>query len=151
VEKAVPMPKFGKRDILLHFDEETDEIIFYTVDSGSVAEIRKREFGGARSDIQWFQQQTADEAEKALSSMVFALIETFSLKKIGIRDYEALSEEARQKCVSELEAQVATNDAEAKYNLFIERHSRALREKSISSLEEAAELGVEAARPLAQR
>ncbi len=134
------MSKFGKRDILLHFDEEMGEIIFYTVDAERVAEIRQREFDGARSDINWFQEQTADEAEKALGAMVFSLIESFSLKKIGIRDYEALNQEAHQQYVAELEAQAASGNPEALYNLFIERHSRALREKSLESLEEAERL-----------
>jgi hypothetical protein len=134
------MSKFGKRDILLHFDEDVGEIIFYTVDSESAAEIRKREFDGARSDVKRFQEQTADEAEKALGSMVFSLIESFSLKKIGIREYEALSQEAHQEYVAELEAQAASGNPEALYNLFIERHSRALREKSLENLEEAEKL-----------
>ena len=134
------MSKFEKRDVLLHFDEEAGEIIFYTVDSESVAEIRQREFDGARSEVKWFQEQSADEAEKALGSMVFSLIENFSLQKIGIRDYEAIGQEAHREYVAELEAQAATRDPEALYNLFTERHSRALREKSLACLREAENL-----------
>ena len=134
------MSKLGKRDILLHFDEDAGEIIFYTVDSDAVAEIRRREFDGARSDIKWFQDQSADEAEKAMGSMVFSVIDGFSHKKIGIRDYEVLSQEARQNYVVELEAKAKANDPEALYDLFMEHHSRALREKSRTSLEEAERL-----------
>ena len=134
------MSKFGKRDILLHFDEEAGEIIFYTVDSDSLAEIRRREFDGARSDIKWFQDQTADEAEKALGSMVFSVLDGFSHTKIGIRDYEALSEEAHRNYVVELEEMAKSKDPSALYNLFMERHSVALREKSRPSLEEAERL-----------
>ncbi len=131
------MSKFGKRDVLLHFDEDSEEIIFYTVDSELLADIRSREFDGARSDIKWFQEQSADEAEKALGSMAFSLMESFSEKKIGIRDYEELSEKAHREYVAELEDRAKTKDPGALYNLFIERHGRALREKSIECLEEA--------------
>ena len=131
------MSKFGKRDILLHFDEEAGEIIVYTVDSEAVADIRRREFDGARSDIKWFQEQTPDEAEKALGSMVFSVIDGFSHQKIGIRNYEALGEEAHRQYIATLEEQAKSHDPEALYNLFIERHSTALRAKSRASLEEA--------------
>jgi len=139
------MSKFAKRDILLHFDEEKEEIVFYTVDSEILTEIRNQEFDGARSDIKWFQEQSADEAEKALGSMAFSLMDSFSKKKLGIRDYEALSKKAHREYVAEIEEQAKTKDPEALYHLFVERHSRALQEKSIECLEEAEALLKESA------
>lgn len=147
------MANFEKRDLLLHFDEETGEIIFYTVDSEAVAEIRTREFDGARSDIKELQDQTADEAEKALGSTIFSLFDAFSNKKIGIRDYETLNKDAHLEYVAELENRVESKDPEALYYLFIQRHHEAMQEYSRVKLEEAesllresAELGYEESR-----
>ena len=134
---AEKFSKFGKRDVLLHFDEEAGEIIFYTVDSDSVSEIRKREFDGARSDIKWFQDQSEDNAEKALGAMVFSAIDCFSCQKIGIRDYEAQNQVAHKEFVAELEEKAKSHDPEALYSLFIELHSMALQEKSRDNLDEA--------------
>ena len=129
-----------KRDVLLHFDEERGEIIFYTVDSKRIEGIRNQEFDGARSDIEWFQSKDPGEAEKALGSMVFSLIDTFSKKIIGIRDYKTINEAAHQEYVADLEIQSKEKDPEAKYLLFIEYHSRALREKNLAYLEKSEEL-----------
>lgn len=139
------MSRHGKRDILLHYDEENNEIIFYTVASERTSEMRKSEFDGARSDIVWFQAQSPDEAENSLGSMVFSLIDTFSEKKIGIRDYEALNQEAHRAYVKELEIEAKAKDPDALYSLFIEWHSKALREKSLNALEDAERLLKESA------
>ncbi len=129
-----------KRDILLHFDEDREEIIYFTVDSKSIESVRNREFDGAKSDIKWFQDKDPDEAEKALGSMVFSLIDAFSMKKIAIRDYQSLNEASHQEYLSELEAQSNSNNPEAMYSLFIEYHSRALKEKSLAHLGESERL-----------
>ena len=139
------MSRHGKRDILLHYDEENDEIIFYTVASARTSEIRKSEFDRARSDIVWFQAQSPDEAESSLGSMVFSLIDTFSEKKIGIRDYGALNQEAHRAYVKELEIEAKAKVPDALYSLFVEWHSKALREKSLDALEDAERLLKESA------
>ena len=55
-----------KRDVLIHFDEAREEIIFYTVDSTSIETIRKKEFGGAKTEIEWFQNKKPEGAESNL-------------------------------------------------------------------------------------
>jgi len=126
-----------KRDILLHFDEKANDVVVYTVESNSVQHIRGREFDGARISTVSLQEKTADEAEKYLGSVVFALIDKLSSKKIGIRNYEFRIESALQEYVAELEKLVLENDGEACYRLGLERHREAMTEKSKALLEEA--------------
>jgi len=130
----------NKRDVLIHFDEDGEEIIFYTVDSVSIEKIRKREFDGARSGIKWFKDKDPDEAENYLGSMIFSLIDTFSDKKIMIRDYKALIDISHQEYIADLERESENNSAEAKYHLFIELHTRALKECDLGCLKKAESL-----------
>ncbi|MCF2948286.1 hypothetical protein L0668_09230 [Paraglaciecola aquimarina] len=129
-----------KRDVLIHFDEDGEEIIFYTVDSASTETIRKSEFDGARTEIEWFQDKIPDEAEKDLGSMIFSLIDAFSAKKVMIRDYKALSDTAHQEYIADLERESENNSAEAKYYLFIDFHARALKECDLGCLNKAESL-----------
>ncbi len=92
-----------------------------------------------------FKRNHPDEAESSLGSMVFSLIDTFSEKKIGIRDYEALNQEACRAYVKELEIEAKAKDPDALYSLFVEWHSKALREKSLDALEDAERLLKESA------
>jgi hypothetical protein len=128
------MASFDKRDVLIHFDELSGEIVFYTVDCDDTAEIRKQEFDGARSNIASILQKSPDEAERDLGAVIFSLIDTFSSKKIGIRDYKSLNDYAHKEYVSDLEIESVDGSAEAKYYLFIEYYSRALFECDMSSL-----------------
>ena len=134
------MSRHGKRDILVHFDEEKDELILYTVGVGDTKYIREREFDGARLNIPFLLEKSADEAEKSLGEMVFSLIDTFSLKKTGIRPYEALIGESHRLQVAEWKADAEKGDAEAQYMLFIEYHSRALFGCDPESLRKAEEM-----------
>jgi hypothetical protein len=109
-----------KRDILVRFDEGSDEIIFYAIDENYTKDMRAREFDGARADTNWLKGQSADDAEKSIGGTIFSLIDVFSIKKINIRNYKELNDKARDEYVSELELKSAQGDAEAKYSLFIE-------------------------------
>jgi len=141
-----------KRDLLIHYDESSEELIIYSVNSNQFANIRSKEFDGARTDIEWFKEKTADEAERELGSQIFALLDTFSEKKTNIRDYKSLNEIALKEYISQLESESDQGSAEAKYHLFFQYHSIATREldilyldKSEKLLQESSALGFEAA------
>ena len=131
------MTKHGKRDLLIHYDEDRNEFIFYTVSVDDTKEIRSKEFDGARMDIPSFLEMTADEAEKTLGSAVFSVIETYSVRKTGIRPYEELARERHKQAIAEWEAAAKEGNSEAQYMLFIEYHSRALFQGDASALEQA--------------
>ncbi|WP_428243510.1 hypothetical protein [Gynuella sp.] len=134
------MSKHSKRDILIHFDEETNEIILYTVSVDDTNNIREKEFDGARLDLPFFLKKTADEAEKSLGEIIFSLIDTFSFKKTGIRPYEAINKERHKQDVAEWETAAKSGDPEAQYMLFMEYHSRALINNDSESLVKAEQM-----------
>ena len=134
------MAKTEKRDLLLHFDEEKQVLIFYTAAVGDTAAIRAKAFGGVCPDVQFFREKEPDEAERVIGSMVFSAIDLYALNKIGIRDYAALADEAHTEYVADLESRAAQNDAEAQYHLFVEYHSRTLQSAQQSDLDEAERL-----------
>ena len=129
-----------KRDLLIHFDEEKQVLVFYTAPVGDTAAIRAKAFDGVRPDVEFFREKEPDEAERVIGGMVFSVIDLFALNKIGIRDYGALANDAHAEYVADLESRAAQGDAEAQYNLFIEYHSRTVRSAQQSDLEEAERL-----------
>ena len=131
------MTKHEKRDLLIHFDEEQNELIFYTVAVEDTKQIRAKEFDGARMDIPSFLEMSADDAEKALGGTVFSLIEAFSVTKTGIRPYEELAKERHKQSVADWETAAEKGNPEAQYMLFIEYHSRALFQGDAPALEQA--------------
>lgn len=124
-----------KRDLLVHYDEETQEVILYPVKTTETSSIRAREFDGVRPEVKYFKSMPPEEAEKRLGGLVFSLLDLGSLKKIEIRPYEAEAEEAHAKLLDELEEQVKTNDPDAQYQMFMHLHSRAMKNYSLHDLE----------------
>ena len=129
-----------KRDLLIHYDEESQKLILYSVDANSTATIRLEGFDGVCPEIQFFKSMPAEEAELKLGGLVFSLIDLGSLKKIGIREYAAEAAEGYKQYVAELERQVGQNDPQAQYSLFIHMHSVAMKTLSTTALARAEEL-----------
>lgn len=134
------MSKHGKRDILVHFDEEKNELVLYTVAVQETHDIRAKEFDGARLDIPSFLALSADDAERELGGTIFSLVDTFSQQKTGIRPYESLNEERHLQDVADWKNAAAKSDAEAQYMLFIEYHRAALFEHDGAALRLAEEM-----------
>lgn len=109
-----------KRDVLIHYDEEKDEIAFYTLDVAATARARAGSFDGARLPLAELRNQGADEAERTIGSGVLSLLDAFGVKKAGIRDYESISNEEHLAYVAHLEQLAAEGDADAQYHLAIE-------------------------------
>lgn len=109
-----------KRDVLIHYDEEKDEIAFYTLDVAATARARANSFDGARLPLADLRKQGADEAERTVGSGIFSLLDAFSIRKAGIRDYESISNEEHLAYVAHLESLAAAGDADAQYHLAIE-------------------------------
>lgn len=129
-----------KRDLLVHYDEELQKLVLYSVAATETTGIRAKEFGGVCPEVEYFKSMPPEEAEMKLGGLVFSLIDLGSVKKIGIRPYEAEAEEAHARFVEELEAQAQTNDPEAQYQLFIHLHSLAMKNYSMAELGRAESL-----------
>jgi len=134
------MSKREKCDVLVHFDEEKNDVVFYTVEQSKTAAIRSSEFDGVRVDVPHFKEIPPEEAERSLGYTVFSLLDTFSKKKIGVRDYEAVNKERHLKDVAEWEIEAAAGSHEAQYMLSLEYHSRALFNSDRQALEKAEEM-----------
>jgi hypothetical protein len=130
------MPR-EKKDLLIHYDEDAQKFIFYSVRSSDTAALRQVAFGGLRQEVDYFKSLPPDDAEKDLGGMAFAILDLGAFQKVNIRDYAAESEVAHAEYVAELEQQAAANDADAQYGLFIELHSQALRHNSVEALHRA--------------
>jgi len=52
-----------KRDLLIHYDEDSQKLVLYSVDSSSTAQIRATEFDGVCPEIEYFNSMPAEEAE----------------------------------------------------------------------------------------
>ena len=126
-----------KRDLLIHYDEENQKLIFISTDVADTVAIREKGFCGVCPDIEFYRGKEPDEAEKLLGEMVFSFIDLHSTKKIGIRDYEKLADDAHTEFMNELEEEAKRNNPEAQYLLFIECRSSAVLNYSNSDLERA--------------
>ncbi len=129
-----------KGDLVIHYDEENHQIIFYSTNVVNTEAIRAKEFGGVCLEVENFKNQDPDKAEQTIGGMVLALLDLQSYTKIGIRAYEAEAEKNIKQWVQELEEQAKNNDPEAQYNLFIQLHSQAIRNCSLIDLARAESL-----------
>lgn len=126
-----------KRDLVIHYDEDNQRIIFYSTDITNTANIRAKEFDGVCPEVEFFKTQPPEIAEQKLGGMVFALLDLHSQKKVGIRDYAAEADEAQKQWLQELEEEVKHNDPEAQYQLFIHLHHSAMKNYSLPELNRA--------------
>ena len=129
-----------KRDLVIHYDEDGQKIIFYSTDISNTENIRAKEFGGVCPEVEFFKAQSPDIAEQKLGGMVFALLDLHSTRKIGIRNYAAEADEAINQWIQELEEEVKHNDPNAQYDLFIHLHSSAMQNYSLPDLARAESL-----------
>ncbi len=129
-----------KRDLILHYDEENQKIVFYTTDVNNTVDIRKKEFDGVSPEIDYFQSLSPEEAEKQFGSMVFSMLDIFSTKKIGIRDYQSIIKDSHVDYIDLLKKEVEGNDHESQYLLSNEYHRSARNNKSLEDLEKAESL-----------
>jgi hypothetical protein len=132
-------------DLLIHYDEERGELIFYGVPSKDTGGLRANSFGGLRPEVSLFQGMPAHEAEQALGRLVFSLIDLNATKKIAIRDYKAEADVAHVEHVVELEEKARAGDVEAQYHLALEMHRSALNNYSLADLSRAESLLMSAA------
>lgn len=73
-----------KEDILVHYDEEAGELIFYTVPTASTGSLRANSFGGVRPAVSDLQALEPTEAIYRVGGSVLALLDLSSTEKLGI-------------------------------------------------------------------
>ncbi|WP_227816737.1 hypothetical protein [Nitrogeniibacter aestuarii] len=78
---AAPRPK---EDILVHYDEEAGELVFYTVPTSATGGLRDKSFGGIRPSVSELQVLEPTEALYRVGGTVLALLDLSSIKKLGL-------------------------------------------------------------------
>lgn len=73
-----------KEDILVHFDEEAGELVFYTVPTNSTGKLRANSFGGIRPSVSELQALEPMEALYRVGGTVLALLELSSSQKLSL-------------------------------------------------------------------
>ena len=73
-----------KEDILVHYDEEAGELVFYTVPTTSTGGLLSKSFGGVRPPVSDLQALEPTEALRRVGGTVLALLDLSSKEKLGI-------------------------------------------------------------------
>ncbi len=73
-----------KEDLLIHYDESSGEIVFFTVASSKTGGLRDASFGGVRPTVEEMRAIPAKEALQRLGATVVGLLDLSSNSKIGI-------------------------------------------------------------------
>ena len=126
-----------KRDLLVHYDEDTRQLTFHTVASAGAAALRASAGPGVAPDLDELADMAPEHAEQHVGRLVLALVDLHAARKIGIRDYEAEAAAEQARYVEELEAQAAAGDADAQFELFVQLQIVALKTCSAPALERA--------------
>lgn len=92
-----------KRDLLVHFDEQTQKLVLYSVRTGDTAAIRTKEFDEVCPEVSHFKGMPPEEAEMKLGGMVFSVLDPGAIHEIGVREYEAQADAAHDQFVAEPE------------------------------------------------
>jgi hypothetical protein len=73
-----------KEDVLVHYDEELGELVFFTVPTSSTGQLRAKAFGGVRPPVSELQALEPTEAMRRVGGTVLAFLDLSSNEKLGI-------------------------------------------------------------------
>ena len=126
-----------KRDLLIHYDEAEQRLVVQAVSSARAQALREESPEGIEPDLDELRELAPDAAEQHVGRLVLALVDLHSERKIGVRDYAAEAAQEQARHVAELEARVATGDADAQFELFVQLQMAALKTAAPALLERA--------------
>lgn len=132
-----------KKDIVVHYDEDAQTLTCFSVDALLLAEFRAKALP-LETNTSVYQALSPEEAERMFGASIFALVDLHSVKKIGIRDYKSLADEQFARMMSG-DAEAASDEAQAKYELALEKIAGGLRSKSWGAMDGAEALLQESA------
>lgn len=107
---------YAKRDLILHFDDASQQFSFFAVDATLTAPLRAAEGGRLSADLAFFGARGTAEAEQALGRLVLTLLD---------RAYASAPP-----AVESTPATVTPADGAVEYAQFVELQSRAMKEYS---------------------
>lgn len=83
-----------KRDLVVHYDEENQKIVFFTTETSNIESIRAKAIEGICPDVEFFKALPPESAEQKIGRLLFAILDLHSSQKINIRAYESEAQEA---------------------------------------------------------
>ena len=66
-----------QRDLLIHYDEDRQVVICYTVPTIDTSEMRAAAFDGVQPAVDYFKKLPPEEAERVMGGLVFSLVDSF--------------------------------------------------------------------------
>ncbi len=126
-----------KCDLLLHYDEDLQRIIFYDVPLVATEAIRASAFCPLGEDVARFKALGATEAERLMGELVFSHLDRHGNKDLGLRDYAAVARDVHYQAIASLQQAALAGDADARFQIFQHLHMLALKEKSLTHLANA--------------
>lgn len=117
-----------KRSLVLHYDEENDQIVFFSVPASEALALRKD--SGSEIPLSEFRAVSPDEAERRVGEGVFHMFDCFAVRKTGIRDYAGNFEKDIEAMIAELEAKPTDGDGQILSDLSVLYRDLAMRRKS---------------------
>ena len=123
-----------KCDLLLHYDEQAQRIVFYALPLVGTDAIRRSAFCPLAHEVAHFTAMGAADAERAMGEIVFSHLERHGNQSLGLRDYDAVARDVHYRTIAGLQARVLSGDAAAMFETFQHLHMLALKEKSPAHL-----------------
>ena len=80
-----------KRDLLLHYDEASGRIVFYSVSLSDTARIKELEFDGASISTDFLKELEPSKAEEKIGRSVLTILDYSATVKVKVRDYESFN------------------------------------------------------------
>lgn len=140
------MKELQPHDVVVRFDETTQELVVYGVQSdadagkenGAISNTGVRWKEAVRLSATFFADKGAQASEQTLGALVFALLDKERERKqdkLSIRAYADQAKHAEAALNKELLDAAASGDAEAQYLLFVEHHSTAIMQRKVQELD----------------
>ncbi|KXS30635.1 MAG: hypothetical protein AWT59_3238 [Candidatus Gallionella acididurans] len=83
-----------KEDVLVHYDEELGELVFYTIPTSTTGALRAKAFGGVRPPVSQLQALEPQEAMRRVGGTVLAFLDLSSIEKLDItKEFMAKADE----------------------------------------------------------
>ena len=124
------------RDIIVHYDEEAQMLVCGTVDAALTAPLLRSALPHPTS-VESLKTSEPDEAERRFGAGILALLDVSSVRKLGIRDYQALARTFEKSYQHELDRRLQTGDAAAQFEAALQVIGEALSARSKIRMDDA--------------
>jgi hypothetical protein len=120
-----------KKKLLIDYDEDTKEIIFYEVSQDGCQKI------AIKVPLSLYQKQGPDQAERLMGETVFTFFDSWANIKMGLREYVQEAKKSLASRLDSLRIRALDGEATAQYYFAIECLTSGIKNRSASQIEDA--------------